>query len=142
MTTWRSPRLDVGVYGLPWPAVLVAPWQLSARVNEPEDLPMSAVCRPEDWDMLLPHPWARLSIAEDTGLVLHLGPNSPVPLYLADTREPGWDDTAQSLGRAIVATTDLGDYWRLIDHGNGSPGFDDVFPPGSQAMLVEFAPAT
>lgn len=104
MTTWRSPRLVVGEFALPWPAVLVAPWQLTARFDQPADLALHPVNCPEDWDLLLPHPSASLSLAPETGLVLHLGPGSLAPLYLHETREPGWDQTVQALGRAIVAT--------------------------------------
>lgn len=35
MTTWRSPHLDVGQFGLPWPTVLVNSWQLSAAGQQP-----------------------------------------------------------------------------------------------------------
>ena len=142
MTTWRSPRLDVGQFGLPWPAVLVSPWQLTARTDEPADLVLRPVSCPEDWDLLVPHPSTSLSLDPEDGLVLHLGPGSVVPLYLDMTRESGWDETVQALGRAIVATTDLAGYWHRIRQGGGTLQFADVFPPGSEAMLVELTPAT
>lgn len=142
MTTWRSPRLGVGEFGLPWPAVLVTPWQLTARSNQPADLSLWPVSRPEDWDMLVPHPSASLTLEPETGLVLHLGPGSLAPLYLDRTRESGWDETVQALGRAIVATTDLGYYWHRIRQDRGTPQFADVFPPGSKAMLVELTSAS
>jgi len=141
VTTWRSPRLAVGELGLPWPAVLVAPWQLTARSDQPADLSLRPVTRPEDWDLLLPHPSASLTLEPENGLVLHLGPGSLAPLYLDRTQEPGWDETVQALGRAIVATTRLGGYWHRIRQGRGTPQFADVFPPGSEAMLVELTPA-
>ena len=142
MTTWRSPRLDVGQFGLPWPAVLVSPWQLTARTDEPAGLVLRPVSCPEDWDLLVPHPLASLLLDPEDGLVLHLGPGSVVPLYLDMTRELGWDETVQALGRAIVATTDLAGYWHRIRQGGGTLQFADVFPPGSEAMLVELTPAT
>lgn len=142
MTTWRSPRLDVGQFGLPWPAVLVSSWQLTARIDEPADLALRPVSCSEDWDLLVPHPSASLSLDPENGLVLHLGPGSLVPLYLDMTRESGWDETVQALARAIVATTDLTGYWHQIRQGRGTLQFADVFPPGSEAMLVELTPAT
>lgn len=141
MTTWRSPRLDVGQFGLPWPAVLVNSWQLTARTDEPADLSLLPVRGAEDWDLLVPHPSASLSLDPEDGLVLHLGSGSLTPLYLDRTQEPGWDQTVQVLGRAIVATTDLGGYWRRIREGRGAPQFADVFSPDSEAMLVESKPA-
>lgn len=141
MTTWRSPRLAVGEFGLPWPAVLVDPWQLTARFERPEHLSMHPVNSPEDWDLLLPHPSATLSVEPEDGLVLHLGPDSIAPLYLGPTPESGWDETVEALGRAIVATTNLRDYWRRIRLSHGAPRFADVFQPDSEAMLVELTPA-
>ena len=82
MTTWRSPRLDVGQFGLPWLAVLVRPWQLTARTDEPADLALRPVSCPQDWDLLVPHPSACLSLDPQVDLVLHLGPGSVVTLYL------------------------------------------------------------
>lgn len=142
MTTWRSPRLDVGQFGLPWPAVLVNPWQLTARTDQTADLSLRPVSRPEDWDLLVPHPSASLSLALETGLVLHLGPCSLAPLYLDMTQESGWDEIVQALGRAIVATTDLAGYWHRIRQCRGTSQFADVFPPGSEAMLVELTTDT
>jgi len=141
VTTWRSPRLVVGEFGLPWPAVLVNPWQLTARSNQPADLSLRPVSRPEDWDMLVPHPSASLTLEPETGLVLHLGPGSLAPLYLDRTRELGWDETVQALGRAIVATTDPGGYWKRIREDRPTTQFADVFRSGSEAMLVELTPA-
>lgn len=140
MTTWRSPRLDVGQFGLPWPAVLVNPWQLTARADQPEDLALRPVSCPEDWDLLVPHPSVSLSLDIEDGLVLHLGPGSLLPLYLDQTQEPGWDETVHALGRAIVATTDLAGYRHRTRQGRGTPRFADVFPPGSEALLVELRP--
>lgn len=142
MTTWRSPRLVVGQFGLPWPAVLVNSWQLTARVDEPADLSLLPVRSPEDWDLLILHRSASLSLDLEDGLVLHLGAGSLTPLYLDRTREPGWDETVESLGRAIVATTDLAGYWRRIREGHGASQFTDVFPSDSEAMLVELKPTS
>src|SRR5664280_2519033 len=70
MTTWQSPRLVVGEFGLPWPAVLVSPWQLTARVHRPHSLPLSDLNQPEDWDRLLPSRTVTMSLDAVNGLVL------------------------------------------------------------------------
>lgn len=33
MTTWVAPQLLAGAFGVPVPTVLIAPWQLTARVE-------------------------------------------------------------------------------------------------------------
>jgi len=142
MTTWQSPRLVVGEFGLPWPAVLVSPWQLTARVHRPHSLPLSDLNRPEDWDRLLPSRTVTMSLDAVNGLVLDLGPDALIPLYLGRSNQQ-WDTTFKVLGRAIVATADLRTYWKYFDDTTGMTAeFTDIFPAGSSAMLVQLSAAS
>ena len=144
MTTWKSPRLRVGEFGLPWPAVLVSAWQLTARVHRPRSLPLSDLNRPEDWDRLLPSRSVIMLLDPVDGLVLDLGPDALIPLYLGDSNEhEQWDAAVRALGRAIVATADIPAFWRYLDEKPGvTAEFSDVFPRGSRAMLVQLSPVS
>ena len=74
MTTYSWAQLDAGTYALPGPAVVLSPWVLEVRAQEPELFDFTHVTGPEQWPQVgtarqvvadFTDPWDMLVISAD-----------------------------------------------------------------------------
>lgn len=164
MTTWTAPQLLPGAFGVPVPTVLIAPWQLDARINvahmnlsddvdedeidEDTTADNEAVDRQEGSAMA---DFTRVVTADQWSSV---EPAYPLTVYRHDNTgctsqsypakfwsliPIGWSNTTwdEAAGRVMVATADPPTYWSAVEQGR-FPTFQDTFGDGCWAALAPF----
>ena len=160
MTTYSWAQLDAGTYALHGPAVVLSPWVLKVRAQEPELFGFTRVTGPEQWPQVgaaaqvvadFTDPWDMLVISADRpgdvdadGLrALEPGAAGAgdVHWYFGGTfRGPTahtFHERAHFAGRVLLLTGDLAAYWSAA--AGPSPavvGFDQMFPSGAWAAWV------
>ena len=161
MTTYSWAQLDAGTYALPGPAVVLSPWVLEVRAQDPELFGFTHVTGPEQWPQV---GTARQVVADFTDpwdmLVIHADRPDDVDADGLRTLEPGaaqaggvhwyfggifrgptaqaFHDHARQAGRMLLLTGDLAAYWSTAPT-SPSPveiSFDQLFPTGAWAASV------
>lgn len=165
MTTWVTPQLLPGAFGVPVPTVLIAPWQLDARLNvaqmnlsdldggddtgedtpadDPsvEEVPTTAgftrVTAVDQWSSVEPAYPLTVFRHDKHGLHVAVLPGKLWSLISIGWSNPTWDEAATRARRVMVATADLPSYWRAVEQGR-FPTFQDTFGEGCWAALAPF----
>ena len=165
VTTWVTPYLLPGALGVPVPTVLIAPWQLDARINiadrnlsDPmgrdeanehalvdhesgEDAPAAAgfsrVAGADQWLSVEPAYPLTVYRHDRHGLNVAVLPGEIWSLISLGSSNATWDEAAARAGRVMVATADLPSYWRAVEQGR-FPTFQDTFGAGCWAAAAPF----
>ena len=154
MTSYSWAHLDAGTYALPGPAVVLSPWVLEVRAQEPELFGFTRVTGPEQWPQVVgaarqvvadfTDPWDMLVINADRPsdvdadalrrLKAGAARAGDVHWYFGGTlRGPAaqaFHDQAHRAGRVLVLTVDLAAYWSAAS-SRVDVSFDQLFPTGA-----------
>ena len=158
MTTWTALQLLPGAFAVPVPTVLLAPWQLEARIavarmnlaggiNEdgagqaidaaPALAGFTRVTAADQWSTVEAAYPLTVYRHNNHGLHVAIQPRqiwSLIPIGWSNTT---WDEAATRAGRVMVATADLPSYWHTVGQGR-FPTFQDTFGDGCWAALAPF----
>lgn len=167
MTTWEAPQLLPGAFGVPVPTVLIAPWQLAARITvahmdlsddvdqDEADQDTTAVddeamyrqvlamagftgvATADEWSSVEPAYPLTVYRHDKHGLHVAVLPGNVASLIPVGSSNPTWDEAATRAGRVMVATADLPAYWNAVDQGRFLT-FQDTFADGCWAALAPF----
>lgn len=161
MTTYPWAQLDAGTFALPGPAVVLSPWVLEVRAQEPELFGFTHVTGPEQWPQV---GTARQVVADFTDLwdmlVISTDRSDEVDADGLRTLAPGaaqaggvrwyfggifrgataqaFHDQAHRAGRVLLLTGDLAAYWSASTAAPSMAevSFDQLFPTGAWAAWV------